>query len=152
MAGPASAIPGPLYCDASALAKVYLREPDSKEVDSLLVGRRDVVVSELAITEVISSIARRRREGVIGTSAAAELRRAVLADLEAGAFLRSDLTPETHREAEKLLLSSSIALRTLDALHLAAALIARAASLAAYDRRLREGAAGLGLVVYPKSL
>jgi hypothetical protein len=143
---------GPVYCDASALAKVYLREPGSKEIDSLLAGRRDVVVSDLAITEVISSIARRRREGAISAATAARIRATILADLEAGSFLRSDLTPETHREAESLLLASSVALRTLDALHIAGALLARAASLAGYDRRLREGAAGLGLAVYPQAL
>lgn len=148
----ASTIMGPVYCDASALAKVYLREPDSKEIDSLLAGRRDVVISDLAITEVISSIARRRRDGAISAATAAKIRATMLADLEAGSFLRSDLTPETHREAEKLLLASSVALRTLDALHVAGALLARAASVAAYDRRLREGAASLGLAVYPLGL
>ena len=152
MADSASAIMGPVYCDASALAKVYLREPDSKEVDSFLAGRRDVIVSELAITEVISSIARRRREGAIPATTAAQIRATMLADLEAGSFLRSDLTPETHREAEKVLLASAAALRTLDALHLAGALLARAASVAAYGRRLREGAVSLGLAVYPQSL
>jgi predicted nucleic acid-binding protein len=100
MANPASGVTGPVYCDASALAKVYLREPDSKEIDSLLAGRRDVIVSELAVTEVISSIGRRRREGAISAAAAAQLRGTILADLEAGSFLRSDLTPDTHREAE----------------------------------------------------
>jgi predicted nucleic acid-binding protein len=148
----ASAIIGPLYCDASALAKVYLREPDSKEVHTLVAGRRDVIVSELAITEVVSSVARRRREGTISAATAAQIRATILADLEVGSFLRSDLTAETHREAEKLLLASSAALRTLDALHLAAALLARAASIVAYDRRLREGAASLGLALYPPSL
>ena len=152
MADPASAILGPIYCYASALVKVYLREPDSREIDSLFAGRRDVIVSELAITEVISSIARRRREGAIPATTAAQIRATILADLEAGSFLRSDLTPDTHREAEKLLLASSVALRTLDALHVAGALLARAASVAAYDRRLREGAASLGLAVYPQSL
>jgi len=152
VADPAPAIIGPVYCDASALAKVYLREPDSKEIDSLLADRRDVIVSELAITEVISSLARRRREGAIPAATAAQIRSTILADLEAGSFLRSDLTPETHREAEKLLLASSVALRTLDALHVAGALMARAASVAAYDRRLREAAVNLGLAVYPQSL
>lgn len=152
MADPVAAIMGPVYCDASALAKVYLRELDSKEVDSLLAGRRDVIVSELAITEVISSIARRRREGAIPAATAAQIRATILADLESGSFLRSDLTPETHREAETVLLASAVALRTLDALHLAGALLARASSVAAYDRRLREGAASLGLAIYPQSL
>ena len=152
MADPASAIMGPVYCDASALAKVYLREPDSKDIDSLLAGRRDVIISELTITEVISSIARRRREGAIPATTAAQIRGTILADLEAGSFLRSDLTPETHREAEKLLLAASVALRTLHALHVAGAVLARAASVAAYDRRLREGAASVGLFLYPQSL
>lgn len=152
MSGTTSAIAGPVYCDASALAKVYLREPDSKEVESLLAGRRDVIVSELSITEIISSVARRRREGAITGAIAAQIRSAILTDLEAGFFLRSDLTPETHREAEKLLLASSVALRTLDALHVAGAVLARAASVAAYDRRLREGAASLGLSLYPQSV
>lgn len=111
-----------------------------------------MIVSDLAITEVISSIARHRREGVLTAAAATQLRRAILGDLEGGFFLRSDLTPETHREAEKLLLASSVALRTLDALHMAGAVLARAATVAAYDRRLREAAASVGLFLYPHSL
>lgn len=146
------AVLGPIYCDASALGKVYLREPETKQVEALLGGRRDVIVSELSITEVVSSIARRRREGALTEDAAARVRSRILADLEAGFFLRSDLTPETHREAEKVLLASALALRTLDALHIAGALLAGAASLAAYDRRLRDAAVSLGLAVYPQSL
>ena len=78
------------------------------------------MISELAITEVLSAVARRRREGMITAYQALEIRDAVLADADSGSFHRLDLSPVVHREAERLLFHiESVALRTLDALHIA---------------------------------
>ena len=56
----------------------------------------------------------------------------------------------THREAERHLISSSVALRAADALHLAMALGAGAATVLTYDRAMAGAAIARGLAVWPE--
>ena len=140
---------GPLYLDASALAKLYLPEEGSDELDSRLAGRRDLLVSELAVTEIASAFARRRREGEVSEDAARALRNAILTDLDAEQFLRVELSSAAHREAERLLLSASVALRAADSLHLSLALLAGAAGVVTFDRVMIAAASPLGLTTLP---
>jgi hypothetical protein len=149
LAGPTD-FPGPLYCDASALVKLYLPEPESGTLNRLVVGRRDLLVSDLSITEIVSSLSRRRREGALEAAKVARLHRALLAHVEAGIYGRVELLSATHREAERLLLSvEGVALRAADALHLALAISGHAASILTYDRRLAGAASAIGLNVFP---
>ncbi len=140
---------GPIYLDTSALVKLYLPEQGSDDLDSRLAGRRDLLASDLAVTEVASAIGRRRREGTLSDEAGTRLYRRLLENLEEGAFLRARVDPETHRSAERLLLMSPLPLRTLDALHLALATQAGAASIVTFDRRLGAAALSFGLSVAP---
>lgn len=143
---PASGWPGPLYLDASALAKLYLPETGSADLDTALTGRRDIVVSDLCVTEIVSAVARRRREGAISPEAVARLHRRILSDVDAGLYRRVDLLPAVQREAERLLLIvEGTALRAADALHLALALASGAACVVTYDRRMAEAAPRVGL-------
>ena len=104
------------------------------------------MISELAITEVLSAVARRRREGMITAHQALDIRDAVLADADSGSFHRLDMSPVVHREAERLLFHiESVALRTLDALHVAAALLGLATHVVTYDARMRAVALHAGL-------
>ena len=65
-------------------------------------------------------------------------------------YQRVELTRDVHRRAEHLLLSrTDIPLRGADALHLALATSARAASLASFDVRLAAAARTVGLAVHP---
>jgi len=135
-----------IYVDSSALAKLYVPEPESDRLEAFLQGRRDLMISELAITEVLSAVARRRREGMITAHQALDLRDAVLADADSGSFHRLDMSPVVHREAERLLFHiESVALRTLDALHVAAALLGLATHVVTYDARMRSAALHAGL-------
>ena len=132
--------------DSSALAKLYVPEPESHTLEAFLQGRRDLMISELAITEVLSAVARRRREGMITAHQALEIREAVLADADSGSFHRLDTSPVVHREAERLLFNiESVALRTLDALHVATALLGLATHVVTYDARMRAAALHAGL-------
>ena len=135
-----------IYLDSSALAKLYVPEPESDALDAFLRGRRDLLISELAITEVLSAIARRRREGLLTPVQASEIRDAVLSDANSGSLRRLDLTPVVHREAERLLFQlDSAALRTPDALHIALALLSAATHVVTYDARMRSAALHAGL-------
>ena len=137
-----------IYIDSSALAKLYVPEPESERLDDFLRGRRDLVISDLSVTEVISAVARRRREGVLDAEQASRIRSAVLSDAGSGSFQRLDLSPVIHREAERLLLSSeSVPLRTLDALHIALAISGEAGSVLTFDGRMAEAAALHGLQI-----
>ena len=144
---------GPLYCDTSALAKLFLPEAGSSDLNSQLLGRDDVLVSDLALTEVASALARRARGGDLPAAIARRIYRKILATVAEGAFRRVDLLASTHREAERLLLANETAvLRAADALHLALALGAGAGTLLTYDRALTRGALAQSLAVWPGAL
>jgi len=107
-------------------------------------------VSDLAVTEIVSATARRLRQGSLPREAARRLQHAILGRLDEGVYHRVELTREVHRRAEHLLLTlEDTPLRAADALHLALAATARAASLASFDARLVAAARAAGLAVYP---
>ncbi len=141
---------GPLYLDASALVKLFVPEPESDTLNQALVGAEDVILSDLALTEMASALGRRTREGLLTSAEARRLHRE--AEKLAASCRRAELTPPVHRRAERLLLTSrTVALRTLDALHVAMALDAAAATVVTYDPRLRDAAASQGLFVAPET-
>jgi len=145
------AVAGPIYLDTSALVKLYLPEPESDAVDQLVYRRRDLVVSEVAVTEVASAIGRRVREGALSAETATQIYHRLLSDVNDRCFIRLSVGTDTHREAERLLLSSRVALRTLDALHLALAIQAASRSVATFDRQMARAATSIGLAAVPAS-
>lgn len=147
---PSAELTGPIYVDASALAKLYFPEPDSDELNSLLKGRRDLVASDLAITEVVSSLARRVRDGSLSVIVVQRSQRALLANLDDGVFRRAELTANCHRVAERLLLQlTQVSLRAADALHLSLSAASDCATMLTYDVRLAKAAQCIGLAVWP---
>jgi uncharacterized protein len=146
-----TALPGPLYCDTSALLKLFLPEPGSDAFNEVVEGRDDVLVSDLAVTEIVSALARRLRQGALARDAVGRVHHAIVGRLNGGGYRRVDLTREVHRRAEHFLVNLlGTPLRAADALHLALATSGRAASLASFDARLAAGARAAGLVVYPR--
>lgn len=140
----------PIYLDASALVKLFVPEPESEALNQALIGATDVILCDLALTEMASALGRRTREGRLPLGESRRLYRE--AENLAASCDRVELTPPIHRRAERLLLSSlDVPLRTLDALHVAAALDAEVATLVTYDPRLRRAAASQGLFVAPES-
>jgi len=143
-------LPGPLYCDTSALVKLFLPESGSEDFNHIVEGRDDLLVSDLAVTEAVSALARRLRQGDVDLEIVRRLQHTLIARLEDGVFRRVELSREVHRRAEHFLLSDMrTALRGADALHLALATSARAASVASFDVRLRTAAQTIGLATYP---
>jgi uncharacterized protein len=137
--------PEPLYLDASALVKLLVSEAESDALNKRMLGAADVVVSELAVSEAASALGRRVRERVIDVEQARRLLREALKLLSSCRGV--ELTPPIHRRAERLLISTPEPLRTLDALHLAIALEAKAATMVTYDHRLGNAARSQGLFV-----
>ncbi len=148
----AGSLVGPLYCDASALAKLFLPEPGSSELNAAIAGRDDVMVSDLAVTEVASALGRRVREAALSRGVARRVYRGILATIGEGAFRRVELLESTHREAERRLVTGTASpLRAADALHLAMALGAGAATVLTFDRLMARGAMDQGLAVWPET-
>jgi len=141
----------PVYLDASAVAKIYVSEPDSEALESALVGRRDLVVSDLSVTEVTSAIARRVRERQLSAAHAERVYRRIMRDVNAGEFHRTELTAAAHREAERLLMGVGrrVPLRAADALHLALAALAGSRVLITFDRLMTTAARALGTFELP---
>jgi predicted nucleic acid-binding protein len=145
-----TALPGPLYCDTSALLKLYLPETGSVDFTRIVGGRSDLLISDLAVTEVASALSRRVRQGAISPDDAHRMQRTIIGSLDDAGYARVELTRDVHRRAEHFLLTlRDTPLRTADALHLALALSARAASMASFDGRLAAAARAIGLGVYP---
>jgi antitoxin (DNA-binding transcriptional repressor) of toxin-antitoxin stability system/predicted nucleic acid-binding protein len=144
-----SPVAGPLYLDPTALAKVYLPERDSAEWEAALVDRRDLTVSELSVTELISAFAARRGD-VPSKNVAASLQGSLLQDLESGVFRRVELSPPTHRAAERLALSlRDLAPHPSTVLHLALAMTAGVAAVVTFDGELARAAQAVGLSTVP---
>ena len=132
------------------MLKLYVPEPGSADFTRVIQGRDDLIVSGLVMTEIASVLSRRVRQRVLTSGAAHRIHQTILSSLEAAPYLRVELSPETHRRAEHLLLTlTATPLRAADALHLALALSARAASMATFDTRLAAAARAVGLTVYP---
>jgi len=138
-----------VYVDASALAKLFLPEAESDALNRSLEGRRDLILSDLALTETVSSLCRRRREGSVGSEVVVTVQQAILERLESGQFRRIEVDSTTHREAERLLIMLATPLRAADALHLALAIQAEARTVLTYDRRLADATRAAGLEARP---
>ena len=141
----------PVYLDTSALAKLYVPEGESRLLEEALIGRRDVLVSDLAVTELVSVLMRRVRERLLPAESAMTIHRIVTHHLMIEMLHRVVLDEATHREAERLLirLGDRIALRAADAMHLALAVRAQAKSLVTFDRRMTIAAQAVGLFELP---
>jgi predicted nucleic acid-binding protein len=125
-----------IYLDSSALMKLVRREAETRALHEWLQERHEqpVVSSELGRVEVLR--AARRAGGPVLTEA-----RAVVGDL--------DLIPLDRAVQDVACDIGDPMLRTLDALHLASALLLGDALTAfvAYDHRLAAGAEAAGLAV-----
>lgn len=132
----------PVYLDTSALAKIYVAEPESESLEEALLGRRDLLVSDLAVTELTSALARRSREGDLDHAHAKRIYTELIRDLTDGQYRWVEVTREVHREAERLLLSHArqTRLRAADALHVALANMVGARVLVSFDTRMRDAA------------
>jgi len=113
-------------------------------------GRDDLLVSDLAVTEIASALSRRLRQRALTREVARRVQHAIVGRLDDGVYHRVELTRDVHRRAEHFLLSlTETPLRAADALHLALATSARAASMASFDMRLGAAARAAGLATYP---
>lgn len=147
--GPVAEDKGPLYVDTSALAKRYLNEARSDEVEEFLQRSAPMSISSLTLVEMRALLARRRREGSVDSALEGRLWAALEEDIAEGYLPAHPLTDEHASAACRLLsLLPQVPLRTLDALHLAIARAVGARGIATADRVMAAGAEELGFQVF----
>lgn len=122
------------YFDSSALVKVVVEEPESKALERWLDGKEHLVACELVRLEVVRAVR------ASDPAAVPRARQAI----ETLTLLRLD--DALYAVAAEL---DPASLRSLDAIHLAAALGVGSdlAGIVTYDLRMQEGARALGLSV-----
>ncbi|MFI4989820.1 MAG: type II toxin-antitoxin system VapC family toxin [Solirubrobacterales bacterium] len=130
-----------LYLDASALVKRYVAEPNSELVRDAMERANGWFVCRVGYVETARAI------GLVGGAAAVRALRA-----EWPAFSVVELSQDLADSATDLALEHE--LRSLDALHLAAALILPREGLvvATWDKRLHTAAGSSGLKLLPPRL
>ena len=124
-----------VYLDSSAVAKLFLPEPERSALEGALLERRGLLTSRLSLTEC----------GRIVTRLGREVTDRFIEDVF-GPFVLIDLSSDILRAAGGLQPSG---LRSLDAIHVASALSLGDPSLEiiTYDQRMAEAARAHGLTV-----
>ena len=109
-----------MYLDTSVLVKRYVAEPDSEQVDEVVVGFT-LVSSELALGEVWSALLAKERNKALSVAAREQAWTAFLGDIDDGVLRLIPLDGVMIREANEMMLRvhPHVPLRTLDAIHLA---------------------------------
>jgi len=123
-----------VYLDSSALVKLVVLEPESRALRAYLRGEPQRVSCGLARTEVLRAVR------PVGPAAIAAARRLLQ---------RIDLIRLDDALFDAAGMLEPVGLRSLDAVHLAAAhLVAPVLrAIVTYDRRMAEGAGALGFAV-----
>lgn len=121
-----------VYVDTSALAAVLIEQPHSEALIAWLEGATALLVSSDLLETEMRRLA--VREGLDQGDVSRTLDGVALAALDRAVFRGAGLLPLPF-------------LRSLDAIHLEAALRLEASALLTYDRRLGDGARAMGLDV-----
>ncbi len=139
---------GVIYMDTSALAKWYVNESRSDEVDEYIRQNAPMRISDLTVVEMRSLLARRRREGRISSNNEMEAFANFQEDMRRGLLIRHPL-PEGWAEGAVNLMAvlSEIPIRSLDAMHIVTAQEIAAVALVTADRALAGAAEAAGLSV-----
>lgn len=134
------------YLDTSALAKWYVNESRSEDVEEYVRSVYPVYISLLTKIEMKSLAARRTREGHIDLVTQGKVIATFEGDIAGGHLVLLPHTVESFLIAETLLGSHpEIALRTLDAMHLGIMRAAGVVTLATADRVMAQAADALGM-------
>jgi predicted nucleic acid-binding protein len=141
---------GNMYLDSAIIVKLLVREPESEYFNNTLSGHA-LDSSELCLTEVCSALLAKERGGSITG------RQRMQAMVRFKELLREDvlrLYPLDRRVLDRAaaILEAchpKIALRTLDALHVATCDLYECDALCATDQRMRDAGGQLAIKLFP---
>ena len=142
-----------MYLDSAIIVKLLVREHDSELFNTALSGQV-LDSSELCLTEVCSALLSKERAGSI---TARERQRCMLRFEEMVADEELRLFPLDTRALERAcaILEAchpKVALRTLDALHVATCDLHRCGALCTTDNRMRSAAAQIAMKLFPATV
>lgn len=139
-----------IYFDTSALVKRYVPEINSQAFDLYFLEGTPAQVSRLVLLELRCTMARKRRNGDISGQDEQNIMEKVRLDIQDGVLLVDPMVDAYFVEAMRLIEDApQLALRTLDATHLATARAVGATELATADAVMRDVGRALGMqVVY----
>lgn len=137
-----------IYFDTSALAKWYLNEAGSDDVEKYIQEHGPVDISDLTIVEMRCLLARRRREGNIDPKTEIKIFATFEEDIRQRFLICHPLPDGLAAGAVNLLsVHPDLPIRTLDALHLMIAREIQAEVLATADRVMVAGAKAMDFSV-----
>lgn len=142
-----------VYADASALVKLYVVEPSSKEIFALTRAATSIASALVSRAEVAAALARCVRMHVVDEAGGQEAQRNFARDWPH--LVRIPVTEALIARAETL--AWEFGLRGYDAVQLASALTWRESVghdviLATFDRQLWEATSASGFDVWPEQL
>ena len=132
-----------LVLDSSALAKRYVEEVGSDEVEELLAATSVLGLCIICTPEVVSALNRRHREGVLTADEYRQAKAQLAADVKDATVL--NLTPAVIGRSVALLERS--VLRAMDSLHVACAIEWGADLFVSSDHRQVTAAGDAGLEI-----
>jgi uncharacterized protein len=106
-----------VFVDSSALAKRYIEEKGSDQVQAILSSASALAVSVICVPEIVSALCRRRRERKVSTEEYRNAKASVLSDIDDATVI--GITEEVIARAVALL--EHFPLRSADALDIACA-------------------------------
>lgn len=137
-----------IYFDTSALAKWYVNESHSEDVEEYIRQSGPVDISDLTVVEMKCLLARRRREKAITLSMEMEIFATFQEDIRRRFVICHPFPNEWAAGTVNMMaLLPNVPLRTLDALHLMIAKDLSADTLVTADHIMADGAKALGLNV-----
>ena len=132
-----------VYFDPSAYAKRYIDEHGTQEVLAWCEQATELVLSVIAIPELISALCRMRREARLTSNQYRRIKQDLMADI-ADALI-CETTPRVIQNAVNVLEANP--LRGMDAIHIGAALACSAEVFVSADKRQCDAAKKSGLTV-----
>jgi predicted nucleic acid-binding protein len=143
------------YWDTSTLVKLYVKEADSAAlVNHLRSAAGAQATSRIALYEARATFRRKESDGLLPAGATQILHAQLLQDVSTGIMRLIEIGTDLEREYGQILdfchsRSPLIAVRTLDAIHLASAKLAVESEIVTTDKRMRDAAKQLGFAVFP---
>ena len=131
------------FFDSSAYSKRFYSEAGSDEVDNICANASELILSAIAIPEIISSLSRKKREGKILEKDYIQARSELYKEAKDAVLIRIDslILDNTVNLLEKF------PLRTLDAIHISSAIDSEVDLFVTSDKKQHEVALKLGLQV-----
>ena len=135
-----------MYVDTAIFLKLLIPEPDSGHYARMIDGT-EVYSSELARTECFAALLRKERERAVDGAGRRRAWKLFEGDIDAGRICLLPISAEVLASSRRILEACHphVALRSLDALHLASAEHLRSWPLCTNDLRMREAAKRLGM-------